>query len=325
MTRAEMIKCATKISALFLLTTAVSAQDLPDQAKDATDTAGALSPLSETFIAGDSAARTALAAWEIVTEEGTQIRTARGQDAVDQAPPEAARYAQKSYVFPTGSIRVLEFKQDQGGMRHAITVETTLYMLQGEGSVEVAGETVMLNQGDVVSYPSGTLRGNGDATVVLWTVTGTKSREDSKAMVVRSTETTFNQLGYWNGPDGNRIIVTTAEELEDAPATAIRLDMRGYPFDGNSLVVTKNYKSVLTNRTRGDRDALLYITSGKMHFFQYEDLTADAYIDVIAGPGDAIRETAGRYHNWIRIEDSSFIGIGTAPATPLEPDAPSDY
>ncbi|MDE0799570.1 MAG: hypothetical protein OSB02_02385 [Rhodospirillaceae bacterium] len=55
-----------------------------------------------------------------------------------------------------------------------------------------------------------------------------------------------------------------------------------------------------------------------MRFFQDD-------IDVIAGPGDAIRETAGRFHNWIRMEDSSLVGISTAPAAPLETDAPSDY
>ena len=103
-----------------------------------------------------------------------------------------------------------------------------------------------------------------------------------------------------------------------APANAIRLDMKNYQFDGNSLVVTRNYKSDPTNKTRGDRDGLLYITSGKMRFFQDD-------IDVIAGPGDAIRETTGRFHNWNRMEDSSLIGISTAPAAPLETDAPSDY
>lgn len=275
-------------------------------------------PLDETFLAGDSIEATPRAAWDVVTEERTRTQRAWGQAAVDQAPANAVRYTQKSYVFPTGTIRVLDFNQANGGMLHVLTDETTLYMLKGEGTVEVAGETVSISQGDAVSYPSGTLRGDGDATVVLWVVTGTDIEGESKPKVVRSADTTFSQFGYWPGPDGNRILATTAEDLKDAPADAIRLDMTSYTFDDNGLVVTKNYKSGPTNKTRGDRDALLYITSGKMRFFQDD-------IDVIASPGDAIRETAGRYHNWIRLEDSSFIGIGTKPRAPLEPDAPSDY
>lgn len=313
-----MSEYTVKFAASFLLVAVVS---FPHMAAAET----ALSPLAETFIAGDSVAPEVLAAWDVVIDDHAQTLTAEGKEVAEQAPPEASRYTRKSYVFPTGSIHVLSFKKDRGGMTHPITDETTLYMLAGSGTVEVAGKTTSLNQGDVVSYPSGTLRGEGDATVVLWVVKGTKNREDTQAMVVRSADTTYAQLGYWTGDDGNRVIVTTAEELKDAPARAIRLDMTSYPFDGNSLVVTKNYKSVPTNRTRGDRDALLYITSGKMHFFQYEDLTADAYIDVIAEPGDAIRETAGKYHNWIRLEDSSFLGIGTAPVSTVELDTPSDY
>ena len=116
-------------------------------------------------------------------------------------------------------------------------------------------------------YPSGILRGDGDATVILWTVTGTKINEDAKAMVVHAADAPVSQLGYWDDPYGNRVVVTTAEELKDAPDNAIRLDMKNYTFDGSSVVVTKNYKGGPTNKTRGDRDALLYITSGKMRFF----------------------------------------------------------
>ncbi len=302
-----MLRYAVALSATHLLIATVSPHDA---------FAAQTSPLSETFIAGDSLTPMEFAAWDVSTDAGSQTHTVRGQLAVDQAPSEASRYTQKSYVFPTGSIHVLEFKKDHGGMRHALTDETTLYMLKGEGQVEVAGKVVSIKEKDVVSHPSGTLRGDGDATVVLWVVTGTKN--NAKPMVVRAADTTFGQMGYWYKPDGERVLVTTAEELKDAPANAIRLDMTNYAFDGNGLVVTKNYKSGPTNKTRGDRDALLYIVSGQMNFFQDD-------IDVIAGPGDAIRETAGRYHNWIRLEDSSFLGIGTAPLVALEPDAQSDY
>ena len=303
------------LAALFLVNSQVTAQDLPPHA---VRTVAPLNPSSEVFIRGADVEPWHLAEWEVVDERGSRIRIVWGEDAVAAAPFEASRYTEKAYVFPSGTIRVLDFKKDQGGMLHAITVETALYMLKGEGTVDVAGDTVRISKGDVVSYPSGTLRGDGDATVILWHVTGTKINEQAKAMVVRKEDTSFMQLGYWNGPDGNRIIATTAEELKNAPTDAIRLDMNSYELDGNTFGVTKNYKGGPTNKTRGDRDALLYITSGKMRFFQDD-------VDIIAGPGDAIREIAGRYHNWIRLEDSSFVAIGTAPVVPLAPDAPSDY
>ena len=61
-------------------------------------------------------------------------------------------------------------------------------------------------------------------------------------------------------------------------------------------------------------DALIYVTSGRLHFFQ-DDL------DVIAGPGDAIREIAGHYHNWIRLEASSFLATSSLPVVPMSTDA----
>lgn len=307
-----MIRYVANLSAALLLAACASAGDSPEHATPA-------SPLSESFLPGASIAAVPMAGWDVTAASGLRTLSASGQDAVDQAPANAARYTQKSYVFPTGSIHVLEFNAANGGVTHPITDETTLYMFNGEATVEVDGETVSINQGDAVSYPSGTLRSDGDGTAVLWIVTGTDIDGEPKPKLVRSADTTFFQMGYWPNPNGgDRILVTTAEDLKDAPAHAVRLDMTNYAFDDNGLVVTKNYKSGPTNKSRGDRDALLYIASGKMRWFQDD-------IDVIAVPGDAIRETAGRYHNWIRMEDSSFLGIGTAPLAPLDADAPSDY
>ena len=315
-----MIRHVANLSAALLLAACVSAQDVPQRATPA-------SPLSNSFLPGASIEVVPMAGWDVTDADGTRTLSASGHNAVDQAPANAARYTQKSYVFPTGSIHVLEFNTANGGMTHPITDETTLYMLKGEATVQVAGETVSITQGDAVSYPSGTLRGDGDGTAVLWIVTGNDIDGEAKPKVVRSADTTFAQMGYWPNPDGGgRILVTTAEALKDAPAYAVRLDMTNYAFDDNGLVVTKNYKSGPTNKSSGDRDALLYITSGKMRWFQDGiDVIAGHGIDVIAVPGDAIRETAGRYHNWIRMEDSSFLGIGTAPLAPLDADAPSDY
>ncbi|MFL2769470.1 MAG: cupin domain-containing protein [Rhodospirillaceae bacterium] len=299
---------------IFLGVAPTFSQSLPQHA---VRVAAPLEPIDDTFIALESAETMVLAEWEVVNDLGARIRIVWGQEAVDAAPPEASRYVQRSYVFPTGTIRVLEFKEGQGGMLHAITVETALYMLEGEGKVEVAGKTIAIGQGDVVSYPSGTLRGEGDATVILWHVTGTKINGNAKATVVRAKDASFRQLGYWNGPDGSRIIATTSEDLQEAPPDAIRLDLNNYQFDGNRVSVTKNYKGGPTNKNRSDLDALIYITSGKMRFFQDD-------VDVIAEPGDAIREIAGRYHNWIRLEDSSFVATSTAPMAPLAQDTQND-
>ncbi len=308
---------ATLMTVLNLMVSVsyVWAQDLPP---DAVRTAAPLNPMAETFIAGDSVEPLVLAEWEVVNDMGSRIRIVWGQEAVDAAPPEASRYTQMSYVFPTGSIRVLDFKKDQGGMLHAITVENQLYMMKGTGTVEVAGETVSVGEGDVVSYPSGTLRGDGDSTVILWTVTGTKINQDAKAMVVRAADAPMSYMAYWGGPDGERVVVATPEDLENTPDDAIRLDIKSYAFDGNTVGVIKTYRGGPTNEATGDRDGLLYITSGKARFVEEE-------VEVIVGPGDAIRETAGKYHYWIRLEDSSFISTGTAPVVPVELDTISGY
>ncbi len=274
--------------------------------------------LAQTFISGGSIERRPRAAWEVADGSGPRIISVSGQDAVHAAPASAARYASKSYVFPTGTIFVYEFEKTNGGMLHAITEESALYVLSGEGSVEIAGERVPIRQGDVVGHPTGALRGDGDAVIVAWKVTGTKPRDDSGPSIMRAADAEVRHLGYWPGPDGKRVVVTTADGVRNAPPPAIRLEIKSYPVDGNSVAVTKNYKGGPTNKSTGDRDGLLYITSGKMRFFQDD-------IDVLAGPGDAVRETAGRYHNWIRLEDSSFVGISTTPEGSVNVDKPTDY
>ncbi len=301
------------LSAVLLLTSgAVFAQDMPQHA---VRTAAPLDPTAEFFIRGEDVETWHLAEWD--TDDpimGPRIRIVWGEDAVAAAPAEASKYTEKQYVFPTGTIRVLEFKKDRGGMLHAITVETALYMLKGEGTVEVAGETVHIGEGDVVSYPSGALRGDGDATVILWHVTGTKINETAKAMVVRKADVQMSHSAQWPGPDGKMVRARAEEDLANAPADAVRLDLWRYVFDGNSVRVTKNYKGGPTARNTTTMDALIYVTSGKLHFFE-EDA------DVIAGPGDAIREITGHYHNWIRLEDSSFIATSSMPVVPYVAEA----
>ena len=282
------------------------AQNLPVHA---VRTMSPVSPTPEYFISGDSVEPMILAEWEVIDDLGSRIRIVWGKEAVDQAPTNASRYEQKTYSFPTGTIRVLAFKAVQGGMVHAITSETAIFMLKGTGTVDVAGETIAVAEGDVVSYPSGVIRSDGDATVIAWAVTGTKINEAAKAMHVRAADAPVINLAEWD-VDGKRVRASTPDALKDAPADAIRLSIKRYVFDGNSVRVANSKQGGPTTKTTGTQDSLIYVTSGKLRFFQDDS-------EIVAGPGDAIREIAGHYHNWYRIEDSSFIATSSLPINPL--------
>ncbi|MCB2109095.1 MAG: hypothetical protein KDE14_15400, partial [Rhodobacteraceae bacterium] len=203
--------------------------------------AGPYEPSMEFHIPADKAETLLLAEWEATNARGTMSQISWGEESVAKAPASASKYVQKSYSFPTGMIRVLDFKQASGGMYHAISSETGLYMLKGTGSVEVAGKTVVLNEGDVVSYPRGVLRGSGDATVVLWTVRGTLINEAAAATVVHAADAPTTSSAEWD-VDGKRFRTSKPEELAKAPESAIRLDLKRYEFPGNSVRVTRNYK-----------------------------------------------------------------------------------
>ena len=284
---------------------AAAAQDLP---KHAVRTAAPVNPSGDFFIAGEAIQPMLLAEWEVVDDRGSRIRIVWGQEAVDQAPDNASRYTQKTYPFPTGTIRVLNFKANRGGMLHAITVETGIFMLQGSGTVEVAGETVALSEGDMVSYPSGVLRGSGDARVIAWTVTGTQINAGASAALIRGADAPVTHSAEWN-ENGERVRASTPEQLQRAPDAAIRLSVKRYTFDGNSVRVAHSKKGGPTTRRTSDLDALIYVTSGRLRFFQDDE-------DVVAGPGDAIREIAGHYHHWYRLEDSSFVATSSLPVAP---------
>lgn len=296
------------IATALLVSPAAAQEDWPQHAMR---TAAPVNPSPDFHISGSSVVALPLAEWvaENRTGRGERVEIVWGQDAVDKAPAKASKYLQKSYVFPTGTIRVMEFKADKGGMLHAITVETAIYMLKGSGTVDVAGQNVQINEGDLVSYPSGVLQGTGDATVIAWTVTGNLINEASPAKLVRSTDAKMSASAEWD-QGGKRVRGRTPEELAKAPANAIRLEIQRYDFPGNSVRVTKNYKGGPTSPTTGDQDALIYVVSGKLNFFQDGK-------DVIALPGDAVREIAGATHHWIRLEDSSFIATSSLPIKPL--------
>ena len=266
-------------------------------------------PVEETFIPGDSVEALPMAAWYADDGKGLQLNTASGRMAVTCAPASASKYTRKAFVFPTGSIYQLVFKGSQGGALHPITNETKMYVRSGSVTVGLDADTVAISEGDFVSHPSGVIEGRSDAEIILWDAVGTIPRVEAKPMVVRAADAPVSMLAYWYHEDGSRTIVTTPEEIAKAPANALRLDMKGYAFDDNSGVVTQSYKGGPTNKSRGERDALLFVLKGKVNFFQDD-------IDIIAEPGDAIREAGGHYHNWIRLMDSSFVAVSTT-AQPL--------
>lgn len=270
--------------------------------------AAPVSPASDFHVAGSTIEPLLLAEWEAEGPMGKGVQIVWGQAAVDKAPASASRYQQKTYSFPTGTIRVLEFPAP-GAMIHAITSETAIFMLRGSGSVEVAGATVNLDAGDAVSYPSGVLRGNGPATVIAWTVTGTLNNEASRARVVRRADAIVMDSAEWD-QDGKRMSARGAAELAAAPPDAIRLSVSRYEFPGNSIRVARNFKGGPTSPKSSELDALIYITSGRMKFTQN-----GREVEVV--PGDAIREIAGAAHFWYRLEDSSFVATSSLPVVPL--------
>lgn len=249
-----------------------------------------------------------LAEWDTSNPVGNPVAIVWGREAVDKAPVNASRYSQKTYSFPTGTIRLLQFSAATGGMLHLITSETAIFMLQGGGSVDVAGRNVSIAAGDVVSYPSGVLRGAGDATVIAWTVTGTANNEAAPARLVRRAEAKVMDSAEW-ARDGKQVSARTPAKLAPPPPEAVRLSVARYEFPGNSVRVARNFKGGPTSPKSAELDALIYITSGHMTFTQ-----DGRSVEVRAG--DAIRELSGSEHFWYRYEDSSFVATSSLPLMP---------
>ena len=290
----------------LLLSVSINAQTLPPHAMR---NFSPIAPSPDFFIPGASLTPMVLAEWDADNRQGKTVQIVWGKEAVDKAPAQASRYEQKTYTFPTGTIRVLDFKKATGGMVHAITLETAIFVLKGAGSVGVAGEVTPIAEGDVVSYPNGVLRGTEDATIIAWTTTGTLNNEAAKATVVRAAQAKSSDSAEWD-IEGKRMRANTSADLAKAPANAVRLTVKRYDFPGNSVRIAYSKQGGPTSPTTGSMDALIYVTSGKLRFFQ-----GDKVIE--AGPGDAIREIAGENHYWYRIEDSSFVATSSLPILPL--------
>src|SRR5262245_29364451 len=92
-------------------------------------------PPGKHILAGNTIAAVPHAAWD----EGGKIRTASG-DALAKAPANAVRYEMKTVIWPTGTVKVLTFKKDAGGVLHALTDEIQLYVMAGAAEVGVGGK-----------------------------------------------------------------------------------------------------------------------------------------------------------------------------------------
>ena len=300
----------------FAATIAFGGAALADPPNHAFRNGSAWSPSPEFHISGASVPVEQFAEWDSKAREGATVLINWGKDTA-KAPKEAVKYEQKTFAFPTGTIRVLDFKKANGGVLHMITMENEIFVLKGTVTVDVAGQNVTLNAGDAAYYPSGVMRGKGDATILSWNVTGTVPATAAKAQVVRAKEAPTSTSAEWDGPDGKRVKANKPEELKKMPKNAIKLAVTRYTFDGNSVRVAKNYKGGPTSPASGGLDALIYVTSGKLKFFQ-DGKEADVV------PGDAIREIAGARHYWNRLEDSSFVATSSLPIAGTKPGPATD-
>lgn len=271
----------------------------------------AFAVLDDMYISGDSIKPLHLAEWEEVTDSGNRLRLVRGERAVKQAPQDAVRYVEKTFMFPTGIVHELKFQESNGGIFRALTSETLIYMLKGCGSVDVNGETVDLQEGDAVIDATGTLRGSGDATVLAWTVMHPKHDDIAtgrQGRVARKSEKRVTESAQWD-VNGERYVANTKEDRARAPDDAIRLKIEVLDFERNVVGVVTGYKGGPTYEAASENDNYLYITSGSYRYFQDD-------VEFEARPGDVIREIAGHYHHWIRHEDSSFIVTSSLPVIP---------
>jgi quercetin dioxygenase-like cupin family protein len=265
---------------VLLLLSAVPATHAADRVTEGEDTY---------VVAGASRPALPAAAW--ATRNG--LRSVSGP-AVRRAPRRAVRYDIQSVSWPTATVKVLTFHQDRGGVLHALTDETHLYVLEGRIRTTVSGQSVTLGAGDVASLPTGSLQnadGPGSARVVAWT---------AGSLV----------------PGAVPAVVALAAL---PPPAAGPLTLRRYDFPGNSIRAVSMAKGFKTNPNSAKTDSLIYVTRGPMQFMQNgRTFTVTA--------GDFIREVAGLQHHWDVTEESGFVTTSALPvgAGPIDPNKATD-
>ncbi|MBM3513670.1 MAG: DUF861 domain-containing protein [Alphaproteobacteria bacterium] len=251
-------------------------------------------------VPGASVKEVSMAEWEVkqagaAEQTGARILIAAGDDELKNAPADATKYGSKTFKFPSGDIRVLTFKKDQGGVLHQITSETVIYVVKGSAEVGVIGKPTTISAGDVVSLPSGNLRSRAgaaeDTTVVAFTVGHTE--KNPKAAVVRAKDTPEQAITA--GPK--------------AGTDAAKVAVRRYMFPGNTVRVAGVTGPGKTNPATPKADVLLYLTSGKA------TVTIGGETREVAA-GDAVREPAGVEMFWDVKESMSFVATDAPAAAP---------
>jgi len=240
-------------------------------------------------LSGDTAPVIAMAAWQ----DGGTIRSVSSKE-MSTAPTNAIQYSLREAPWPTGRVRIMTFGKETGGVLHPIKDETLLYVISGAAEAEVAGKTVKLATGDVVSHPTGALRNAGsasDATILTWTV---------PSLTGENTPTYVRGVDVEEGGFGS-------------------ISIKRYKFPGNSVRAVKLARGANTNPNSAKTDSLIYVTGGPMTFHQ----NGRAFV---VNAGDFIREVAGLEHFWNVTADSSFVTTSGLPAnlTLIDPDKATD-
>ncbi|MCU0759960.1 MAG: hypothetical protein MUF07_12300 [Steroidobacteraceae bacterium] len=261
--------------------------------------------LASNVIFAKDVPRVPMAEWKVEQkgqgeQTGSRVLIAAGEKEIGRAPPEAARYDSRSFHFPSGQVRVLEFRKASGGVLHQVTSETQLYVVEGSAIVGVGGVPTEIFAGDVVNLPSGVLQSRPgkaeDTTILLYTVRGTQPA--ARAALVRGKDVKAVPVtGDKGGLDGTRVSV------------------KRHAFDGNSIRVARLTGKGRTAPVTPDVDVLVYMLSGRMQ------ITVGDEVKVVAA-GDALREEAGKATHWVVLEDASFVATNAPFANRVPPFVP---
>lgn len=119
-------------------------------------------------------------------------------------------------------------------------------------------------------------------------------------MVVRAKDVNTETTAEWVQDGKVMRTATSADTNAKAPADAVKLIMRRYNFDGNSIRVVRLVKGGSRQLAKATSDSLIYITGGPVRFHQ-----ADEVQEVNAG--DFIREETSLSHIWDQLNDGGFV------------------
>ena len=204
----------------------------------------------------------------------------------------AVKYRSKTFALPTGTIRILEFRKADGGVRYRLGSEKEFYVVAGSVQADIKDRTETLAAGDTVNLPTGTLTSPPDdardTTLILYTVPNASKT-----------------------PVGGAVFSKDAKQALPPPAPAkdggvgAAISIKTYGFDGNSVRVIAMTAPGTTPVTTHEADSIVYMLSGRMK------LTLGSETRLIKA-GDAVREPAGVPSYWEVIEDSTFVSTSAA-------------